>query len=76
MNFRRRTSILHTSFTLLRVGLNFFFQKNFPTKFIILSISITIIISFTVVYFSSFISYVERQGTWGTTSGFACQEDC
>ena len=51
MNFRRRTSILHSSFTLLRVGLNFFFQKNFPTKFIILSISITIIISFTVVFF-------------------------
>ena len=63
MNFRRRTSILNSSFTLLRVGLNFFSKKNFPTKFIILSTSIPIIISFTVVYFSSFISYLERQGT-------------
>ena len=63
MNFRRRTSILHSSFTLLRVGLNFFSKKIFQLNLLFFSISITIIISFTVVYFSSFISYVERQGT-------------
>ena len=29
MNFRRRTSILHSSFTLLRAGFNLFFRKIF-----------------------------------------------